>query len=187
MPENTSTHQSELTVADFTDCGWERALDNATQHESHMAIFQALSAAARQAETEDREPHGRVLQLLAFACAMHLDPTSRNEPFKPIAVGLDGKPAIIPKDFTEAHMDFFAQIIDDVDNVLLKGRLADLLWMHQKTRHAKFALTAIDCYRSIPLDSDTWAFGALECLQRAVTLAHSVRSAASSRLEQIQV
>lgn len=186
MPKNTSAHQSELTVAHFADCGWREALDNVTQHENRTAIFLALSSAASQAETEERYAHGRVLQLLAFACAMHLDPTSRNEPFKPIPVGLDGQPSIIPRDFTEAHMDFFAQIIDDIDHPLLKGRLADLLWMHPNTRHSKFALTAIDCYRSIPLNSDTWASGALECLQRAVTLALSVRSAASGRLDQIR-
>ena len=111
------------------------------------AIFQAPSLAAHQAETEGREAQERVLRLLAFACAMHLNPTSRSEPFKPISVGLDGKQAIIPSDFTEEHMAFFGQIIDDVDNALLKARLADLLWMRRSTRHSKFALAAIDSYR----------------------------------------
>ena len=78
---------------------------------------------------------------------MHLNPTSRSEPFKPISVGLDGKQTIIPSDFTEEHMAFFGQIIDDVDNALLKARLADLLWMRRSTRHSKFALAAIDSYR----------------------------------------
>lgn len=185
MPEDTPNQKPELTVAAFTSCGWEEAVNN-TECANYMAIFLALSTAARTAEAEEREAHGRVLQLLAFACAMHLDPTSRNEPFKPISVGLDGKLAVIPRDFTETHMAFFAQIIDDVNNALVKARLADLLWMHRSTRHANFALTAIDNYRSVPLDSETWASGALECHQRAITLARSVRGAAGNRHQEIE-
>ena len=185
MPGDASDHQVELTVADFASCGWEEALSSAPR-EGHTVMFQALSAAARQAENEERDAHGRVLRLLAFACAIHLDPASRNEPFKPIQVGLDGKPAIIPRDFTEAHIAFFTQIVDSIDNPLLKARLADLLWMHPSTRHPRFALAAIDSYRSIPLDPETWAFGTLERVQRAITLARSIRSAAGSRLDEIE-
>ena len=185
MPDEASDHQVELTVADFASCGWEEALNGAPR-EGYTSMFQAFSIAARQAEGEERHTHGRVIQLLAFACAMRLDPMSRNEPFKPIQVGLDGKPAIIPRDFTEAHMAFFAQIVDDINNPLLKARLADLLWMHRSTRHLQFALAAIDSYRSIPLDPETWASGALKCIQRAITLARSIRSAAGSRLDEIE-
>ena len=185
MSENTPRQKPELTVADFTSCGWGEVVNN-TERANYTAMFLALSNAAHKADAEARKAHGRVLQLLAFACAMHLDPESRNKPFKPIPVGLDGKPAVIPRDFTETHMAFFAQIIDDVDNALLKARLADLLWMHRGTRHADFALTAIDSYRSIPLDSETWASGALECHQRAITLARSIRGAAGGRLKEIE-
>ena len=185
MPDDASDHKVELTVADFASCGWEEALNGAPR-EAYTAMFQAFSIAARQAEGEERHTHGRVIQLLAFACAMHLDPMSRNEPFKPISVGLDGKPAIIPRDFTEAHMAFFAQIVDDINNPLLKARLADLLWMHRSTRHLQFALAAIDSYRSIPLDPETWASGTLKCIQRAITLARSIQSAAGSRLDEIE-
>ena len=185
MPDEASDHQVELTVADFASCGWEEALNGAPR-EGYTAMFLAFSIAARQAEGEERHTHGRILQLLAFACAMHLDPMSRNEPIKPISVGLDGKPAIIPRDFTEAHMAFFAQIVDDINNPLLKARLADLLWMHRSTRHLQFALAAIDSYRSIPLDPETWASGTLKCIQRAITLARSIRSAAGSRLDEIE-
>ncbi len=185
MPDDASDHKVGLTFADFANCGWEEALSG-TSREGYTATFQALSTAARQAEIEERDAHGRVLRLLAFACAIHLDPTSRNKPFKPIEVGLDGKQAIIPKGFTEAHMAFFARIVDSIDNPLLKARLADLLWMRKSTRHAKFALTAINSYRSIPLDPETWAFETLECVQRAITLARWIRGAARGQLEEIE-
>ena len=185
MPDEASDHQVELTVADFASCVWEEALSSAPR-EGYTSMFQAFSIAARQAEGDERHTHGRVIQLLAFACAMRLDPMSRNEPFKPIQVGLDGKPAIIPRDFTEAHMAFFAQIVDDINNPLLKARLADLLWMYPSTRHPRFALAAIDSYRSIPLDPETWASGTLQCIQRAITLARSIQSAAGSRLDEIE-
>ena len=73
MPDEASDHQVELTVADFASCGWEEALNGAPR-EGYTSMFQAFSIAARQAKGEERHTHGRVIQLLAFACAMHLDP-----------------------------------------------------------------------------------------------------------------
>ena len=62
----------------------------------------------------------------------------------------------MPDDFTDSELDFFASIIDSIDNPTLKGRLADLVWFRGYPRNVNFALDAIDGYMQIPLDVDTW-------------------------------
>jgi hypothetical protein len=89
---------------------------------------------------------------------MMLSPKSINEPFKPFMV-MEGKRSVIPDDMSDSDIVFFSQIVDEVDDLWLKARLSDLVWLKQKPRDVRFALLAIDAYRSIPLDTDTWVRG----------------------------
>lgn len=80
--------------------------------------------------------------------------SSPNEPFKPYAVYHDRR-SVIPDDLSNSDIQFFADIIDEVDNDWLKARLSDLVWLKSKPRNIPFALKAIDAYRSLPLDTET--------------------------------
>ncbi len=71
-----------LTSEDFSGCGWKDVLAG-SDREDYSSISQAFSDAARQAISEDRQAHGKVLSLLAQACSMMLSPDSVNEPFQP--------------------------------------------------------------------------------------------------------
>ena len=186
MSQDNFDQASPLTMDEFVDCGWESALASASD-DDYVSMFVAFSTAAQQAEGEGRDAHGRVLRLLSFACSMHLDPLSRNQPFKPIRVGLDGKAAVIPDDFTEAHIAFFAQIGDAIDNPRVKARLADLVWVSQHPRDVRFALAAIDSYMEIPADPKPWSLHATECLKRAINLSRTLGSAAADRLDRMQI
>ena len=115
-------------------------------------------------------------------------PDSFNEPFKPFTLS-DSQLSIIPDVFSENDIVFFAEIIDEIDDPcpkahMLKARLADLVWLLQ--RSPNFALAAIDSYRSIPLDTETWMRDGDNCWQRAINLAHSLGSGAGKRLEEIE-
>ena len=178
-----------LTSEDFTGCGWKEVLAD-SDREDYILISQAFSKAARQAISEDRQAHGKVLSLLAQACSMMLSPDSANEPFEP-SIFLQDRRSPIPDDLSENDIIFFARIVDEIDDPcpkahLLKARLADLVWLLQHPRDVKFALAAIDSYRSIPLDTKTWARGGDKCWQRAVGLARMLRSGAGKRLEEIE-
>ncbi|MGE8175423.1 DUF4209 domain-containing protein [Pseudomonas fluorescens] len=185
MSEQRYPADLAVTAQDFADCGWKDVLAG-TSREGYSTMWQAFSAAARQAMEEGRQTHGKVLWLLADACSMMLSPKSRNEPFKPFAVFHDRR-SVTPEDLTETDTDFLAAIVDTSDDVWLKARLADLAWLKRKPRDVKFALAAIDSYRAIPLDTETWVHGGRMCWERAICLALMLKAGAGNRLSEMEV
>lgn len=173
-----------ITMEDFAACGWKETL-TAISREGYSSMWQAFSTAARAAIDENRQSNGKVLWLLADACSMMLSPKSQNEPFKPITVFHDRRSAI-PDDLADADILYFAEISDAIDDVWLKARLSDLVWLKLKPRNVKFALAAIDCYRLIPLDTETWLRGGRECWERAISLARMLKAGAGTRLSEME-
>ena len=183
---NNERYPQDLAVSlqDFEASGWKEAIAQATR-EGYTAMWQALSVAARSAIGQGRVEHGKVLWLLADACSMMLSPSSQNEPFKPFAV-LHDRWSVIPDDLPDTDITFFAAIVDAVDDNWLKARLSDLLWLKHKPRNLAFALKAIDAYRRLPLDTDTWMHGGRECWPRAISLARMLKGGAGDRLQQME-
>ena len=178
-----------ITSENFIGCGWEEVLAG-SDREEYFFLSQAFSAAAKQAIDEDRQAHGKVLSLLAYACSMRFSPDSFNEPFKPFTV-LDSQRSIIPDVLSETDVSFFAQIVDEIDDPcpkahMIKARLADLVWFLQSPRKVKFALAAIDSYRTIPLDTETWLHDGDKCWQRAINLARQLGAGAGERLVEME-
>ena len=171
-------------LAAFNDCGWKEAIKDVADR-GVLEIISPMSASASRADDEGRRIHGKVLRLLAEACDMMLSPSSHNEPFRPTLVSGPYR-SILPEDLSVSEIEFFAQIIDSIDNPFLKGRLSDIVFFRQKRREAKFALAAIDSYRSIPLDSTTWSVGAEQCWERAITLTRMLGRGAGKRLSEIE-
>lgn len=165
-----------ITHQDFVDCGWKEVL-NSTERDGYLSMCQAFYAAAKQATGEGRQSHGKVLWLLADACSMMLSPRSPNEPFRPFM----GRENLL-----ETEIAFFSQILDAIDDPWLKARLADLIWLKNQPRDIRFALVAIDSYRSIPLDTDTWLSGGRECWERAIGLARMLKAGSGNRLKEME-
>ena len=103
-----------LTVEEFAGCGWKAALAGTTW-EDYYSMSNAFFSAAKQAISEDRQAHGKVLELLAHVCSMMLSSDSINEPFKPLTV-LGGQRSMTPDDLSEDDVTFFAQIVDEIDD-----------------------------------------------------------------------
>ncbi|EMF4670793.1 DUF4209 domain-containing protein [Providencia stuartii] len=173
-----------ISVQDFNTSDWKDSIAQAAR-EGYSAMWQALSVAARDAIEQGRIEHGKVLWLLADACSMMLSPSSPNEPFKPFAVFHDRR-SVVPEDFSDSDILFFAEIVDEVDNDWLKARLSDLVWLKSKPRNIEFALKAIDAYCCLPLDTDTWIHGGRDCWPRAISLARMLKGGAGDRLQQIE-
>jgi hypothetical protein len=116
---------------------------------------------------------------------MMLSPKSLNEPFKPFMV-MEGRRSVIPDDFSKSDIAFYAEIVDAIDDAWLKARIADLVWLKQRPRNVQFALEAIDAYRLIPLDAETWVRGGRECWERAISLVRMLKTGAETRLAQME-
>lgn len=173
-----------VTAQEFTDCGWKSPLAD-EEREGYSSMWQAFSSAARKASEDNRPSHGKALWLLADACSMMLSPKSLNEPFKPFMV-MEGRRSVIPDDLSESDIAFYSEIVDAIDDVWLKARVADLVWLKQRPRNVQFALAAIDAYRLIPLDAETWVRGGHECWERAISLARMLEAGAGTRLTEME-
>jgi len=173
-----------VTKQDFMDCGWKSSLAD-EEREGYSAMWQAFSSAARKASEDNRLSNGKALWLLADACSMMLSPKSLNEPFKPFMV-MEGRRSVIPDDLSESDIAFYAEIVDAIDDVWLKARVADLVWLKQRPRNVRFALAAIDAYRLIPLYAETWVRGGRECWERAISLARMLKAGAGPRLTEME-
>ncbi len=172
----------ELAFDAFVNIELEAILDDASQLD-YTSIAQALNRAARKSEEEGCQPRAKVLRLLDEACWMRLSPSRRNEPFDdPVVAGERRSP--IPNDFTDSEIDFFAEIMESIDNPFLKGRLADLVWHCSEPREVKFVLAAIDSYMQLPLDAEKWFRDGDLCWQRAIVLSRIIKD--SDRLDQIE-
>ena len=189
MPHSACQEDLILTLEDFSGCGWKEVLAGSDREEYYF-IWRALSTAAEQAIDEDRQAHGKVLSLLDRACWLKFSPDSVNEPFRPITA-LQGQRSSVPDILSETDVAFFAKIVDKIDGScpkvhLLKARLADLVWLLQHSGDVKFALAAIDSYRSIPLDRRIWRRAGDKCWQRAIKLACLLGKGAGKRLAEME-
>ena len=168
----------------FSDCGWKAVIDSISD-KGYAFTSDGFREAAVRAEKEGSKAHGKVLMLLAEACSMMLRPDKPNEPFEPSFVG-GGRRSIIPDDFTDSEVEFVAKIAESIDDPLLKGRLADLVWHRRLPRDPNFALAAIDSYIQLPLDVDAWFGDGEQCWQRAIGLVRMIGPTAGDRLDQIE-
>jgi hypothetical protein len=179
-------YPQDLTVGidDFRRSNWKSAIAS-SEREGYSSMWQSLSAAAKSAIEAGRMSEGKVLWLLADACSMMLNPGSPNEPFKPIMV-MNDKRSSLPEDFQQPDVELFSQIAEEVDDVWLQARLADLVWLLASPRNPKHALLAIDAYRKIPLDAKTWGHGGGTCWARAISLTQMLKDGAGERIKEIE-
>jgi hypothetical protein len=147
-PENLN-----VDIEDFRRSDWKSALGSRDQ-QGYSSMWRSLSAAARTAIEGGKVSERKVLWLLADACSMMLNPSSANEPFKPFMV-IHGKRSALPEDFQQSDVALFSQIAEEVDDVWLRARLADLVWLLKSPRSPQHALLAIDAYRTISLNRAT--------------------------------
>ncbi len=143
-----------VTKEDFLQSGWKEAISDLERSSSD------LLDAERRAFDDGQLSRGKVLSILRNACSWGELP-----------------------DATEAEIAFFAEIVDEIDDHWLKAHLAHLVWHYQRPRNIKFALDAIDSYRSIPLDAETWVWAG-DFWDRAICLALSIKD--SDRLLAIE-
>lgn len=169
---------------DFESSGWRNAFDKVSR-ENYSSLWQALSSAARTAINAKEVRQGKVLWLLADACSMRLVPGSLNNPFQPFMV-IEEKRSATPDDLDGSDISFFRDIYGEIDNPWLRARISDLVWVKAQPRDVNAALAAIDAYRQIPLDFETWIRNGRECWERAIELAKWFKDKTKPVLREIE-
>lgn len=173
-----------IDKSDFDKEHCQRILDDSTG-EGYTSIYDAFSKAARKSLDDGNPKQAKICWLLSDSCSMMLSPDSKNEPFKPLAVFHDRRSAIAD-DFSSEDISFFSEIVTEVTDIRLKARLADLAWLKASRKDLNNALAAIDAYRQIPLDTETWVRDGRECWYRALSLVAMLRTGAGNRIQEME-
>lgn len=149
-------------------------------------LWHGLSAAARQAAavTEPDWATVKSLWLVADACSMMLNADSTNAPFEPFSVFDHGR-SIVPEDFRRDDLTLLSEISKDVQNRMLRARLADVSWIGSRPKDVEDARRAIDAYVQELPNEENWNT-ALQDWRRALTLCRQLRKGADGRLEKIE-
>lgn len=174
----------KLVKGDFEICGWRDCLSKDVV-DDYLSMWQAFSSGAKKAAEEKKQKNTKILSLLADACSMKLDASNKSEPFIPIICGTNDN-SVCLDGFSDDDIIFFSNIVDIVDNYLLKARLSDIVWSRNRSLGIQYALEAIDAYRSIPLNKDSWFSDGHDCWERALSLALMLRKPANTRLNEIK-
>ena len=173
-----------FTRNDFLSSDWRAAITSAGKH-GYSSLWQAFTNAAATHKDDDENTKAEILQLLSNVCSMMMDTNSINNPFKPIFQDFQkGRRSAISDDFTPEQLTFFETILDDIDDPMLKGRLADLLWLCSKPKKPDHARIAIDTYISLPINEKTWQIDINDCWNRAARLCLQIKE--YEKLENIE-
>lgn len=142
-------------------------IDEKYQH--HIGTI--YSYLKHQADNEPNEQIANTLRLLSNICSCYLDLSSKDV-FKPLAQ-FGGKRSFIPSDLTQPEIDYLIEIVDNIDLLVLKARIADILWSYTKPRNIRHLEIAIQQYLSISLSKELFQPDIYDFWHRATMLAKS--------------
>ena len=175
---------SELTREAFALSGWREALGRSRMIHCAEAVGD-LQQASEKARDDGDLPRAKILLLLEAACSMGLTNKNPSEPFIPMWES-NGQSSPTPDWFSKSDINFLAEILDYVDPPMIRGRLADLVWIKRTPGDIMFALEAIDSYRSLDLNTETWVTEIGTCWKRALVLTRMLGSGAGHRFRDLE-
>ncbi|MDX2355626.1 DUF4209 domain-containing protein [Dietzia sp. PP-33] len=155
---------------DADDDGPRRVIELASMRIADLAV--AAPAGSLQSE---------VLTALHLATSAMLRPENWDEPFKPMVVW-DGQRSALPDDLDGRQLELLRRVLPFVEERPLRARLADVLWMADRSDHATLGL-AIDSYRAAGLEPDNWHKTGHTEWQRAIDLTRRRGRAELARLQ----
>lgn len=187
MPDtsNQSGEKTVLMLQDIIDAGLNELLDQ-DPTDSYTDMYGKLAKAASDAEAAGAAVKARALGFITAIASMMLAPTEKAAPFQALARWSDGTRSFLPDDLTPVEIDLVAELADVTTNQLLRGRLADLVWLKARKKGIRFARMAIDAYRTHPIDFDTWHMNGQEVWHRALGLSISLGGGAENRAADIE-
>jgi tetratricopeptide (TPR) repeat protein len=176
--------QITFTQDDFASSNWRETISSADSY-GYSSLFQAFIKSSDSYRDSNEISKSQIMRLIAQACSMMIDAKSINEPFTPILQDFQaGRRSAIPDDFTVAELAFFESILEHIDEPMLRGRLADLLWLCRKPKDPLHARIAIEAYTSHPIKIDTWRMDIDKCYERASRICLQIKE--YTKLEAIE-
>jgi len=170
----STSSEPPLTAADLASCDYQQvfARDSDGWYLGMSTELDLEIGTARRAGEATRE---RALILLARICSLQLEPDHKRAPFQPAWKAADGRRGFMPEDLTSDEIAALSEFAEQVENTLLKARVADIVWLRERRRGIAFVHMAIDTYCQLPLDGDSWLLSGRDGWRRALQLARGIR------------
>ncbi len=130
---------SEITIADFKQTPWHKALEEA-EHRDCLYYVSSFNTYYKRART-DRSKN--VYMLLSAICSMMLQPDKPDQPLGPSRV-MAGSSTPIPDNLGKEELDVLSQLVSIIKDPELLARVSDILWITRSDH--KMARIAVDAY-----------------------------------------
>lgn len=127
---------------DFDRSGWEDIISSAPNATCDQYAGLLVRKLAESSDPPD-EKTAAVFTLLAAATSLQLREDSEGEPFGPAIFAYAGRSWTV-EDFSDPHLDLFAQVAPEITDAELRARLADILWVCRKD--FRMAVLAVRSY-----------------------------------------
>jgi len=174
------THAS---ISDFRASGWREAA-RSSGDSGYFSKKHSLCTAAVAATQAGEFAKARVLWLLGDACSLRIEASNLNEPLAQVSRQPGQRLALA--DFNDADLILFDAVCPELDDPLLRARVAEILWLRRTPRKLQDALAAIGAYRSTSLDHHAWFIDDTQnCWHRAITLALQIRAPGEALLAEM--
>lgn len=126
--KSTPARPGPVTAADLEAVRFEDAISDLEVVECHE-LADRFRRKLKDATDAANEVERRVYFALANVCDFHFKPEERGEPFGAMATFSDGSRTAIPDDFRGDQVDAFEGLLGRLENVPLRTRLADVVWL----------------------------------------------------------
>lgn len=170
-----------VAVGDFIDSGIAE-IANKAEEKTYNELGGVFRHAALDFKTKDSKSE-KICWLLHEVCT--LSPMPVENPYGPAEYYHDVACSKGIMDFTDSDMSFFESIAPNLTNALLGGRIADMVWIRDKSKY-KMALEAIRFFSSLPLEKESWFLQNRILWERAITLVTAFAKTTESNLESIK-
>lgn len=170
-----------VTADQIRNAQWLDVVANASLDGIDGYTTPLIAAANEARERGDVDAEG-VYILLAALTSMYYDDDDLDEPFKPMFI-MQGTRSAALSDFEEHHLEPIAEVYEEISDLELRARMADLLWIRNRDHVA--ARVAVKTYLQIArkiMDPAEWVHG-FQRLRRAMQIAGALGRGSSGRDE----
>ncbi len=165
-----STEDISVTIADFK----QLLISSPTLQNNTLSLADVAKHLYQEAQQSIIEKESFILWLLADISDIKLS-NSGKETFEPRYTISKDTRTMVPADLTSSNIEFLQSIFEEIPNVMLKARVADILWdLHIKPKNPQYAEFVIDIYINLPFfDHDTFFYNQV-FIKRGLRLARNM-------------
>jgi hypothetical protein len=116
---------------------------------------------------------GATWDLVADVCSLALDGSKTVRPFSPVVTN-GTRRSFDVQDLSQEDLELLSAAVQHLTRPDIAARIHDVLWLRRHGPGIQHALSALDLYSNIPIDSSGYRLGLVQSWERAVTLARSL-------------